>query len=228
MKFLAFSALTFLVSSAACSPLRQRQTASPPSIPSDKLPSYSHAVELTIPFPIHESCNITLRRQLEHALDETAQLAYYAKRHLLLHGLDSPFVNKYFGNHSTATAVGWYDRILSASKFDVLFRCDDPDKNCATQDGMSPPSFLKSHISQNLPLMIATERLGGSLARLQRYAGDGHLSLVVFPASSSRLGLWAWPYRGRVSAQHFLGHRSDAPHFSRPPGERRGGGPFCR
>lgn len=149
MKFLAFSVLTFLVSSATCSPLLQRQTASPPSIPSDKLPSYTHAADLTIPFPIHESCNITLRRQLEHALDETAQLAYYAKRHLLLHGLDSLFVNKYFGNHSTATAIGWYDRILSASKFDVLFRCDDPDKNCATQDGMFPPEFLqKPHKSE--------------------------------------------------------------------------------
>ncbi|KAK1833686.1 putative peptidase family-domain-containing protein [Podospora conica] len=88
------------------------------------------------PFPIHSSCNITLHNQLSQALEETVQLAQQAKSHLLLHGLDSPLVQKYFGNHSTAAPIGWYDRIISADRgTEMLFRCDDPDKNCATQDG---------------------------------------------------------------------------------------------
>ena len=96
--------------------------------------SNSLACDSTL-FPIHGSCNITLRRQLERGLDETVQLARYAKRHLLLHGYESPFVGKYFGNSSTANAIGWYDRVVSANKTGMLFRCDDPDRNCATQEG---------------------------------------------------------------------------------------------
>jgi hypothetical protein len=93
------------------------------------------------PFPIHSSCNITLRNQLSSALEETLQLAQQAKSHLLLHGLESPLVQKYFGNYSTAAPIGWYDRIISAERGDMLFRCDDPDQNCATQDGNALPPF---------------------------------------------------------------------------------------
>ncbi|KAG5752300.1 hypothetical protein H9Q69_010737 [Fusarium xylarioides] len=85
-------------------------------------------------YPIHQSCNATLRRQLVNALDETVQLAQHAKDHLLRWGNESEFKQKYFGNGSTATPIGWYDRVINANKAGMLFRCDDPDKNCATQD----------------------------------------------------------------------------------------------
>lgn len=85
-------------------------------------------------YPIHRSCNATLRRQLTTALDETVQLAQHARDHILRYGHKSEFVQKYFGNGSTAQPIGWYDRVVNADKSGMLFRCDDPDKNCATQD----------------------------------------------------------------------------------------------
>lgn len=87
-------------------------------------------------FPIHESCNATLSAQLTRALDETVVLARHAKEHLLRWGGESPFVQKYFGNGTTSTPIGWYERIISADRGNIVFRCDDPDENCATQEGM--------------------------------------------------------------------------------------------
>lgn len=122
---------------ATGSPLFPREVASAESAAATSWPAaafYSSACDSVTPFPIHASCNVTLRRQLERGLHETVQLARHAKQHLLLHGQESPFVRKYFGNWSTATAIGWYDRVASANKTGMLFRCDDPDRNCATQD----------------------------------------------------------------------------------------------
>lgn len=93
-------------------------------------------------FTIHSSCNATLRAQLERGLGEAVKLAQHAKEHLLFWGHDSPFVTRYFGNESTATPIGWYERAISANKSGMLFRCDDPDRNCATQD--STHSLLSS------------------------------------------------------------------------------------
>jgi hypothetical protein len=87
-------------------------------------------------FPIHESCNVTLHQQLSRALDETVVLARHAKEHLLRWGGESPFVQRYFGNASTAAPIGFFERVASAERGSMLFRCDDPDKNCATQEGM--------------------------------------------------------------------------------------------
>jgi hypothetical protein len=101
-------------------------------------------------FPIHESCNSTLRRQLERALDETVELAAHARDHILRFGSDSPFVQKYFGvsnstdgtpTVSTAGPLGWYSRVAAGDRGNMTFRCDDPDENCATQDGMSSVLF---------------------------------------------------------------------------------------
>ncbi|PKS13136.1 hypothetical protein jhhlp_000478 [Lomentospora prolificans] len=97
--------------------------------------TYSGVVGINPAFPIHESCNITLQRQLSRAFDETITLATHAKEHILRWGDESPFVQKYFGNGSTAGPIGWYERIVSADRGSMLFRCDDPDKNCATQEG---------------------------------------------------------------------------------------------
>ncbi|KAK4102381.1 zincin [Parathielavia hyrcaniae] len=87
-------------------------------------------------YPIHSSCNVTLRRQLERALDETVELAEHARDHILRWGNESPFFIKYFGtNTSTAMPIGWFSRIAAADRRDMAFRCDDADKNCATQEG---------------------------------------------------------------------------------------------
>ncbi|POR35302.1 Putative peptidase family-protein [Tolypocladium paradoxum] len=85
-------------------------------------------------FTIHPSCNSTLRAQLQQGLDEAVQLAKHAKDHLLRFGNHSEFTQKYFGNGTTATPIGWYERIIAADKTGMLFRCDDPDRNCQTQD----------------------------------------------------------------------------------------------
>ncbi|KAH7313762.1 putative peptidase domain-containing protein [Stachybotrys elegans] len=95
--------------------------------------SYDWAQGWTSKYPIHQSCNSTLRAQLEAALEETVQLAQHARDHLLRWGDKSEFAQKYFGNNS-AMAIGWYDRIVAADKTGMTFRCDDPDRNCATQD----------------------------------------------------------------------------------------------
>ncbi|KAJ3495127.1 hypothetical protein NLG97_g3618 [Lecanicillium saksenae] len=84
-------------------------------------------------FPIHPSCNSTLRAQLASALDDAVQLAQHARNHLLHFGTKSEIVQNYFGNGTTAEATGWYDRIVAADKGAMTFRCDDPDQNCASK-----------------------------------------------------------------------------------------------
>lgn len=91
------------------------------------------------PFAIHESCNATERTQLRHALNEVVVLATHARDHILQHGGQSPYYVKYFGNASTAEPIGWYSRVVSADRGNITFRCDDPDRNCATQDGQLSP-----------------------------------------------------------------------------------------
>ena len=87
-------------------------------------------------FPIHESCNASQTIALEKGIEDLIKLAQNAKSHLLRYGNDSNHVQKYFGNESTASPIGWYERIISADRGEMLFRCDDPDENCATQSGM--------------------------------------------------------------------------------------------
>lgn len=98
-------------------------------------PVFNWSVGWKPKFPIHESCNSTQRAQLQEALDEAVQLAQHARDHLLRFGHKSDFVQKYFGNGSTSAPIGWFDRIIAADKSDMTFRCDDPDRNCETQDG---------------------------------------------------------------------------------------------
>ncbi|KAK5655143.1 hypothetical protein OQA88_6042 [Cercophora sp. LCS_1] len=131
MKLLTIILSAFLADGVTASPLGVRSAPAPTSTATP----YDFTTGAVTLYPIHDSCNITLRRQLERALDETVQLALHAKEHLLLRGHDSPFVQKYFGNSSTAQAIGWYERVASANKIDMVFRCDDPDRNCETQDG---------------------------------------------------------------------------------------------
>ncbi|KAF4552105.1 Peptidase-like protein [Elsinoe fawcettii] len=81
-------------------------------------------------FPIHSSCNATERALLTKGLNDARAMAQQAKDHILLRGSDDAHVQKYFGNASTAEAVGWYDRIINADKTPNWFRCDDPDDKC--------------------------------------------------------------------------------------------------
>lgn len=127
---------TTLLAPALASPLVSRQEDSSSDSTFSHEGSYSAQVSSTPAFPIHESCNATLSAQLTRALDETVVLAKHAKEHLLRWGGESPFVQKYFGNGTTSTPIGWYDRVVSADRGDIVFRCDDPDGNCASQDGM--------------------------------------------------------------------------------------------
>ncbi|KKA28840.1 hypothetical protein TD95_000288 [Thielaviopsis punctulata] len=113
--------LLFLASLAAASPVARSVSAT------------TAASTIDAPFPIHSSCNATQQTQLARGLAETVLLAETAKAHLLKHGHESQIVQKYFGNGTTATALGWYERVISADRGNMTFRCDDPDKNCATQ-----------------------------------------------------------------------------------------------
>ena len=85
--------------------------------------------------PIHPSCNATQHTYIRKGLNEAIALAAHARDHLLRWGHLSPYTVKYFGNASTAEPIGWYSRIVSADRGNMTFRCDDPDRNCFTQDG---------------------------------------------------------------------------------------------
>lgn len=137
MKLTTISAL--FLSTVAASPVPgQKDAASPTelitaaqSTPTGSAYDWSEGWQSS--YPIHPSCNSTLKRQLEDALGEAVQLAQHARNHILRFGSKSEFVQKYFGNSSTAEAIGWYDRVVAADKGAMTFRCDDPDQNCATQ-----------------------------------------------------------------------------------------------
>ncbi|KAF2655623.1 putative GPI-anchored protein [Lophiostoma macrostomum CBS 122681] len=81
-------------------------------------------------YPIHSSCNVTERAQLEVALGEAETLATHAKDHILRWGNSSDIFQKYFSNASPTEPIGWYDKIANGDKAGVLFRCDNPDGNC--------------------------------------------------------------------------------------------------
>lgn len=85
------------------------------------------------PFHIHHSCNATEQRQLATALQETVTLAEQAKDHILRWSNESAIYRKYFGDRPSLTAIGAYDIIINGNPENVLFRCDNPDGNCALE-----------------------------------------------------------------------------------------------
>ncbi|TGZ80944.1 zincin [Ascodesmis nigricans] len=80
---------------------------------------------------IHDSCNSSQVHQLTAGFADAHELALNARDHLLNKGRDDPIYRRYFGDASSAEVIGWYDRILYANKTGVIFRCDDPDGQCA-------------------------------------------------------------------------------------------------
>ncbi|KAM6514513.1 Prenylated Rab acceptor protein 1 [Fusarium solani] len=138
MMFKSTTVAALLFGAAIASPIVPReeaatQTAEGPKA-TESAGAYDWAEGWKKTYPIHQSCNSTLHRQLANGLDEAVQLAQHAKDHILRFGHKSEFVQKYFGNASTSQPIGWYERIINADKTGMLFRCDDPDRNCATQD----------------------------------------------------------------------------------------------
>ncbi|CAD6448568.1 79caad90-3267-4478-94ec-a8119e0211b5 [Sclerotinia trifoliorum] len=85
-------------------------------------------------FTIHPSCNATERHELSEGLRQAVEMAEHAKNHILVHGNKSEIFQKYFGKGPTSTPMGWFDKIASGNRAGVIFRCDDPDRNCETQD----------------------------------------------------------------------------------------------
>lgn len=84
-------------------------------------------------FPIHSSCNASQTHQLATALNETVLLVQHAKEHILRWGNESEVYQKYFGDRPPYDAIGAYEIIVSGDKSGVLFRCDNPDGNCALE-----------------------------------------------------------------------------------------------
>jgi len=142
--------LLFTTSSLASPAFRPRdvtvtvtQTASSP--PPTAMPWDFGAVT---EFPIHASCNRTEAAQISRGLAETMQLVTHARDHILRWGNPSSIYQKYFGNASTGEPIGWFEKISKGDKAGVLFRCDDPDKNCH-QDGKTFPSPVSSLLRLN-------------------------------------------------------------------------------
>ncbi|SCV73681.1 BQ2448_6111 [Microbotryum intermedium] len=114
---------------------------------------------------IHESCSPAQTHHLRQGLEEMLALAKHAKGRVLEKGetdqlymfvsLGLPnlfeFLQKfltfpslslnstYFGNASSASVIGYYSQIALGNKAGVVLRCDDPDKNCATQTTAEGP-----------------------------------------------------------------------------------------
>ncbi|KAF2279793.1 zincin [Westerdykella ornata] len=84
-------------------------------------------------YPIHSSCNHTERAQIKRGLKEAIILAQHAKDHILRWGNSSELYQKYFGAAPSGEAIGWFDKIVNVDKAGILFRCDNPDGNCANE-----------------------------------------------------------------------------------------------
>lgn len=172
--------------------------------PDDSASIYDWAEGWTKDYTIHPSCNSTLRRQLREGLDEAVALAEHAKDHLLKFGAESDFVQKYFGNGSTAPPVGWYDRIVNADKTGVVFRCDDPDRNCATQDRTPNRNTTHSHLIHSTDAE-PPRRMGRPLARRKRDPRNRHLPALVRDPAAAFLRLQPGLHGRRVQGRNLLG-----------------------
>lgn len=127
-------------------------------------------------FPIHASCNATETRMLRKALAEAVELAEHATRHVLRWGNSSAHYQKYFGNAPTGEVIGWLQKIVRGDRSRTLFRCDNPDGNCALPGNGSP---IQNPMDSIKASMLTTPRLGRALARSERHRRDSHLPALV-------------------------------------------------
>ncbi|KAI1206123.1 major allergen Asp F2 [Annulohypoxylon truncatum] len=100
------------------------------TLPTPEPTTYNWAAGATEQYPIHSSCNATERALLSRGLGDAIKLADHAKKHILRFGNNSDFYTKYFGTAPTAEVIGWFDKIVSADRGGIWFRCDDIDGNC--------------------------------------------------------------------------------------------------
>ncbi|KAL6710605.1 Prenylated Rab acceptor protein 1 [Coniothyrium glycines] len=84
-------------------------------------------------YSIHASCNATQHAYIKKGLEETKKLCSQARDHILRWGNSSAIYRKYFGDAPTGEPLGWFTKIVDGDKSDVLFRCDNPDGNCANR-----------------------------------------------------------------------------------------------
>ncbi|KAM3415910.1 hypothetical protein BST61_g9405 [Cercospora zeina] len=82
-------------------------------------------------FRIHSSCNASQTAQLRQGISEAIELAQHAKDHINRWGNESTIYQKYFGSAPTPEAIGALDIVVNGNKANSVFRCDDPDGNCA-------------------------------------------------------------------------------------------------
>ncbi|KFY07327.1 hypothetical protein V492_07242 [Pseudogymnoascus sp. VKM F-4246] len=108
---------------------------SPALASSTPAPVYDWSSGYSSEFVIHPSCNSTERHEITSGLEQAVTIATHAKEHILIHRNSSKIFQKYFGQGPTAPVIGWLDKIATGNRAGVIFRCDDPDKNCATQEG---------------------------------------------------------------------------------------------
>lgn len=99
-------------------------------------------------FRIHNSCNASQEYQLRQGLNEAIELAQHAKDHINRWGNESSIYRKYFGNAPTAEAIGALDVVVNGNKASSIFRCDDPDGNCALMPSESLPDFSSNLAAQ--------------------------------------------------------------------------------
>ncbi|KDE06854.1 hypothetical protein MVLG_02890 [Microbotryum lychnidis-dioicae p1A1 Lamole] len=147
--------LSFLLSSVLLSlgvsgaPARSASPAPPPAFfkrhahhsTSDKHSSQntSTSTSFTTEVTILESCSVAQTHHLRQGLEEMLELANHAKERLLERGETDELYVTYFGNAPASSVIGYYSQIALGNKAGVILRCDDPDKNCATQSTAEGP-----------------------------------------------------------------------------------------
>lgn len=94
-------------------------------------------------FRIHSSCNASQALQIRTGLHETMLLAQHAKEHVLRWHNESAVYRKYFGNNAAHEVIGAYDIVVNGDRTHALFRCDDPDGNCANNPSKQRESNLQ-------------------------------------------------------------------------------------
>ncbi|TEY31803.1 hypothetical protein BOTCAL_0776g00020 [Botryotinia calthae] len=140
MHFSSFLIVSINTFGALAYPLGTTNAAVSPAPVSEVFVSSIHAPEYdwqssyVSRFTIHSSCNATERHELSEGLRQAVEMAEHVKSHILVHGSKSEIFQKYFGKGPTATPMGWFDKIASGNRAGIVFRCDDPDRNCETQD----------------------------------------------------------------------------------------------
>ncbi|KAF2183488.1 zincin [Zopfia rhizophila CBS 207.26] len=131
LSLLLFGATSF---ASPASPLTKRETVTvTQTINSPSSTSSIWSTGAKTDFPIHSSCNHTERAQLERALGEAVTLAKHAMEHILRWRNSSEIYQKYFGNASTGEPIGWFEKVVAGDRGGYLFRCDNPDGNCAQE-----------------------------------------------------------------------------------------------